>query len=38
MENGSQTLKEALPHLEVIGDNINGGVAKKLEEIFEIKR
>lgn len=38
MENGSQTLKETLPHLEIIGNNTNDGVAKKLEEIFEIKR
>jgi Cof subfamily protein (haloacid dehalogenase superfamily) len=34
MKNGSRTLKEALPQLEVIDSNINDGVAKKLEEIF----
>lgn len=34
MENGSQTLKDTLSHLEVIESNINDGVAKKLEELF----
>lgn len=37
MKNGSQTLKETLPHLEIIGSNTGDGVAKKLEEIFETK-
>lgn len=38
MENGSPILKEKLPHLEIIDNNINDGVAKKLEEIFNIKK
>jgi len=37
MGNGSKTLKEALPHVEVIESNVEDGVAKKLKEIFEIK-
>ncbi|OQY42256.1 MAG: haloacid dehalogenase [Fusobacteriia bacterium 4572_74] len=36
MGNGSPTLKETLPNLEVIGNNTNDGVAKKLKEIFKI--
>ena len=36
MKNGSKTLKETLPNLEVIGSNTEDGVAKKLEEIFEV--
>lgn len=36
MENGSQTLKEILPHLDIIGNNSDDGVAKKLEKIFDI--
>jgi len=36
MENGSPILKDALPHLEVIGNNTDNGVAKKLKEIFKI--
>jgi hydroxymethylpyrimidine pyrophosphatase-like HAD family hydrolase len=36
MENGSETLKKKLPHLEVVGKNSEDGVAKKLAEIFNI--
>ena len=38
MENGSETLKKLLPNLEIIGNNTNDGVAKKLKEIFKIKK
>lgn len=38
MENGNDILKKKLPYLEVIGNNTNDGVAKKLEEIFKIKK
>jgi Cof subfamily protein (haloacid dehalogenase superfamily) len=36
MKNGSETLKKALPHLEVIGNNTEDGVANKIKEIFKI--
>ena len=35
MKNGSQLLKDNLPHLEVIESNSSDGVAKKLEEILK---
>ncbi|KAK7196359.1 haloacid dehalogenase-like hydrolase [Novymonas esmeraldas] len=34
MENGQQKLKDAVPHAQIIGTNVDDGVAKKLEEIF----
>ncbi|KAH9578424.1 hypothetical protein LSM04_007932 [Trypanosoma melophagium] len=34
MLNANPRLKEKLPHLEIIGSNIDDGVAKKLQEIF----
>ncbi|ORC89801.1 haloacid dehalogenase-like hydrolase [Trypanosoma theileri] len=36
MQNGQQRLKEALPHLEIIGSNTEDAVAKKLREVFEL--
>ena len=36
MGNGSPRLIKSLPNLEIIETNIENGVAKKLEEIFEI--
>ncbi|KEG08523.1 hydrolase [Trypanosoma grayi] len=36
MSNASQQLKEALPHLEVIGSNATDGIANKLSSVFEL--
>ncbi|KAH8609465.1 putative haloacid dehalogenase like hydrolase [Trypanosoma vivax] len=36
MENGHERLKEALPHLEVVGSNNDDGVARKLREVFNL--
>ncbi|RHW67424.1 haloacid dehalogenase-like hydrolase [Trypanosoma brucei equiperdum] len=37
MGNAQQRLKDALPHLEVIGTNAEDSVAKKLRELFNIE-
>ncbi|KAH9600274.1 hypothetical protein LSM04_001568 [Trypanosoma melophagium] len=37
MGNANPKLKALLPHLEVIGTNVEEGVAKKLEEVFKLE-
>ncbi|KAF8302697.1 putative haloacid dehalogenase hydrolase [Trypanosoma cruzi] len=36
MGNGQSRLKESLPHLEVVGSSSEDGVARKLQEVFQI--